>query len=116
MHVAQALDVPQAEPTPHVQEAEPAHVAPEGEPVPHDAGAPNPVLYISDSSSSSSSMWKALQEYYGSEGDADSVLPPPGVPLWKRATAAHHSPASQKSGGARVSTPSSAVGDSSGAM
>ncbi|KAK4425442.1 hypothetical protein Salat_1738200 [Sesamum alatum] len=35
---------------------------------------------LSDSSDYSSSMWGWMQEFYGSESDADSVLPPPGVP------------------------------------
>ncbi|KAK4423094.1 hypothetical protein Salat_1892000 [Sesamum alatum] len=85
LHAAQAPDAPQAEPAPDVVVNE---LAP---------GTPLQVMYQSDSSSESSSMWRHLHEYYGSDSDADSVLSPPGVPLWKRAKYSHHSPASQKS-------------------
>ncbi|KAK4413756.1 hypothetical protein Salat_2788400 [Sesamum alatum] len=104
MHAAQALDAPLVEPPHHAPRAIIAHDAPQAEPVPDDTGQPKHVLYNSDSSSESSSMWRALHEYYGSDNDADSILPPPGVPLWKRAKAAHYSPASQKSAGASSST------------
>ncbi|KAK4415776.1 hypothetical protein Salat_2685000 [Sesamum alatum] len=124
LHAAQASDAPQAEPAPDVVVNEPtpdamhdaqtphallpaqAHDAPQAEPVPDDVGTPKQVIYLSDSSSESSSMWRALHEYHGSDSDADSILPPPGVPLWKRAKYSHHSPASQKSSGASSSTAS----------
>ncbi|KAK4421643.1 hypothetical protein Salat_2114900 [Sesamum alatum] len=35
---------------------------------------------ISDTSSSTSSLWRFIDEYYGTNSDADSVLPPPSVP------------------------------------
>ncbi|KAK4438812.1 hypothetical protein Salat_0215800 [Sesamum alatum] len=38
------------------------------------------VHVIFDRSDSSSSLWRFIDDYYGSDGDADSVLPPPGVP------------------------------------
>ncbi|KAK4438889.1 hypothetical protein Salat_0223500 [Sesamum alatum] len=124
LHAAQAPDAPQAEPKPDVvvNELAPgamhaskarrallpaqAHHSPQAEHVRDDACTPVQVMYQSDSSSESSSMWRHLHEYYGSDSYADSVLPPPGVPLWKRAKYSHHSPASQKSGGASSSTAS----------
>ncbi|KAK4438285.1 hypothetical protein Salat_0162700 [Sesamum alatum] len=109
MHVAQALDALLAEPPHHAPQAVIAHVAPQAKPIPDDACPPKPVLYINDSSSESSSMRRALHEYNGSGNDVDSVLPPPGVPLWKRAKVAHHSPASQKSARASSSTASNAT-------
>ncbi|KAL2226336.1 UNVERIFIED_CONTAM: hypothetical protein Sindi_1992300 [Sesamum indicum] len=45
--------------------------------VPND---PCPFAYVSDSSSSSSSSWNFMDEFYGCQSDADSVLPLPGVP------------------------------------
>ncbi|KAK4429428.1 hypothetical protein Salat_1243200 [Sesamum alatum] len=117
LHAAQAPDAPQAEPAPDMYNNEPAHDAmhavqaphaplhaqahdgPQAEPVPDDVGSPKQVMYLSDSSSESSSIWRALHEYYGSDNDADFVLPSPGVPLWKGAKYSHHSPASRKSGG-----------------
>ncbi|KAK4435049.1 hypothetical protein Salat_0668100 [Sesamum alatum] len=67
------------------------------------------VVYVFDSSSSS--MWRALEEYHGSNSDVDSVLPPPGVPLslYKRAKVAHPSPPSERSAGASSSTASNAT-------
>ncbi|KAK4428808.1 hypothetical protein Salat_1180700 [Sesamum alatum] len=54
---------------------DPAPVAIEGAP------AIQPVVHvISDSSDSSSSLWRFIDDYYGSDDDADSILPPPGVP------------------------------------
>ncbi|KAK4412710.1 hypothetical protein Salat_2918200 [Sesamum alatum] len=40
----------------------------------------NDVVFISDSSDSSSSFWGYIEELLGSDSNADSVLPPPGVP------------------------------------
>ncbi|KAK4438007.1 hypothetical protein Salat_0134800 [Sesamum alatum] len=97
---------------------EPVNEAGPSEPVneaPHNAthptnAVPHPhVLIVSDSSSSS--MWRALEEYYGSDSDADSVLPPPGVPqfLYKRGKVAHPSPPSEQPAGASSSTASNAT-------
>ncbi|KAK4435763.1 hypothetical protein Salat_0739800 [Sesamum alatum] len=84
-----------------------------GGPAEGDAALPaDPVVTLSDSSSSSDSagsMWRALDEYYASESDPDSVLPPPGVPrlIVKMGNAAPVSPPSQKSAEATSSTASS---------
>ncbi|KAK4438430.1 hypothetical protein Salat_0177300 [Sesamum alatum] len=76
MHAAQAPDAPLAEPPYHGPQGFVAHDTSQAEPVPDDAGPPKQVLYLSDSSSESSSMWRALHEYYGSDSDADSVFSP----------------------------------------
>ncbi|KAK4426860.1 hypothetical protein Salat_1454800 [Sesamum alatum] len=95
--------VNKAGPSEPVNEA-PHNATPPTNPVPHPQ-----VLIVSDSSSSS--MWRALEEYYGSDSDANSVLPPPGVPqsFYKRAKVAHPSPPSERSAGASSSTASNAT-------
>ncbi|KAK4434657.1 hypothetical protein Salat_0628500 [Sesamum alatum] len=72
----------------------------------------DPVVTLSDSSDSfdlAGSMWRVLDEYYASESDPDSVLPPPGVPRMtlKMGNVALVSPPSQKSAEASSSTASS---------
>ncbi|KAK4438909.1 hypothetical protein Salat_0225500 [Sesamum alatum] len=51
-------------------------------PVPPDgADDVHEVIHIvSDTSSSTSSLARFIDAYYGTDSDADSVLPPPGVP------------------------------------
>ncbi|KAK4433246.1 hypothetical protein Salat_1086900 [Sesamum alatum] len=76
------------------------------------AVAADPVVTLSGSSmdsDSAGSMWRALDEYYASESDPDSVLPPPGVPRLtvKRENVPPVSPPSQKSAEATSSTTSS---------
>ncbi|KAK4413528.1 hypothetical protein Salat_2765400 [Sesamum alatum] len=111
-----ALDAPtnEAVPVDPVHEVRPSELPNEAlhdEPVSTATGIPPPVLFIYDSSDSSSSMWKILEEYHASDSSADSILPPPGVPLAmsKRAKIAHPSPPSQKSSGASSSTKSNAT-------
>ncbi|KAK4428640.1 hypothetical protein Salat_1163800 [Sesamum alatum] len=66
---------------------------------------------LSDSFDDSSSMWGWMQEFYGSESDADSVLPPPGVPraIASKTTAIVGSPGSSMSVGGTSSTASNAT-------
>ncbi|KAK4434480.1 hypothetical protein Salat_0610800 [Sesamum alatum] len=103
---------PEAVPMGPVNEAghsEAINEAPHNVTHPTNAVPHSQVLIVSDSSSSS--MWRALEEYYGSDSDADSVLPPPGVPqsLYKRAKVAHPSPPSERSAGASSSTAANAT-------
>ncbi|KAK4422626.1 hypothetical protein Salat_1845100 [Sesamum alatum] len=72
----------------------------------------DPVVTLSDSSTdsdSAGSMWRVLDEYYASESDPDSVLPPPGVPRLtvKRENVPLVSPPRQKFSEATSSTTSS---------
>ncbi|KAK4437495.1 hypothetical protein Salat_0083400 [Sesamum alatum] len=87
LHATQVPDAPQAEPAPDDVVNEPAHGAmhafkarrvllpaqahhsPQAEHGPDDAGTPVQVPYLSDSSSESSSMWRHLHEYYGSDSE-----------------------------------------------
>ncbi|KAK4427125.1 hypothetical protein Salat_1481400 [Sesamum alatum] len=66
-----------------------------------------PVVHvISDTSDSSSFIWRFIDEYYGSESDADYVLPPPGVPgsiAKKKPHAAEKSPGGHSQGQASSS-------------
>ncbi|KAK4424332.1 hypothetical protein Salat_1626600 [Sesamum alatum] len=102
----------EAVPMEQVNEAgptEPVNEAPHNATHPTNAVPYPQVLIVSDSSSFS--MWRALEEYYGNDTDADFVLPPPGVPqsLYKRAKVAHPSPPSERSAGASSSTASNAT-------
>ncbi|KAK4434991.1 hypothetical protein Salat_0662100 [Sesamum alatum] len=65
----------------------------------------------SSGSSSSSSFWAALDAYYGSHSDADSVLPVPGIPSSRLKTGptASTSPKSPKSVGVASSSASNAI-------
>ncbi|KAK4417206.1 hypothetical protein Salat_2546200 [Sesamum alatum] len=61
------------EPAHEAGPSQPVNEALHAEPVPTNAVPHPPMLYISDSSSSS--MWMVLEEYHGSERNANSVLP-----------------------------------------
>ncbi|KAK4438174.1 hypothetical protein Salat_0151600 [Sesamum alatum] len=92
--------------------------APPPEPVDGDASPIIPqlsstvraIVHISDSSGSSSSLWKGI-DLQSSDGDADSVLPPPGVPrsIVKRSPALPPSPPSYHSSGGASSSASNAT-------
>ncbi|KAK4412536.1 hypothetical protein Salat_2900700 [Sesamum alatum] len=61
-----------------------------------DKSGHSDIVFISDSSDSSSSLWGYIDELLGSGSDADSVLPPPGVPasISKKKTVMPQSPPS----------------------
>ncbi|KAK4434437.1 hypothetical protein Salat_0606500 [Sesamum alatum] len=66
---------------------------------------------VYDSSNSSSSMWRWMEEFYDIDSDGDSVLPPPGVPraIGNKTLAIAGSLPSSKSSGATSSTTSNAT-------
>ncbi|KAK4412865.1 hypothetical protein Salat_2933700 [Sesamum alatum] len=72
---------------------------------------PQPVVNLFDSSDSSSSMLKWMEDYYGTDSDVDSVLPPPGVPRSRqpKTPSTELSPPSSKSAGPASSTTSNAT-------
>ncbi|KAL2228362.1 UNVERIFIED_CONTAM: hypothetical protein Sindi_1815900 [Sesamum indicum] len=45
---------------------------------------PFPCGYVSDSTASSSSLWNFMDEFDGSDSDAYSMLPLPGIPSFKK--------------------------------